>query len=88
MITKPFTFTGEELVVNFSTSAVGSLRVEVQDLNRAPIPGFELSPELFGDSIEQQIRWPNNPNLKAWAGKPVRLRFVLRDADLYSFQFR
>ena len=30
-ITKPITFEGDKLSVNFSTSAAGSLRVEIQD---------------------------------------------------------
>ena len=31
-----------ELVVNFSTSAAGSLRCEIQDADGEPIPGFTL----------------------------------------------
>ena len=31
--------------------------------------------------------WKQGPDVGALAGKPVRLRFVLKDADLYSLRF-
>jgi hypothetical protein len=31
MITKPVTFTGNQLMLNVSTSAAGSVRVEIED---------------------------------------------------------
>jgi len=76
-------------VVNFSTSAAGSIRIELQDGSGQPIPGFSLAetPELFGDSIEYTVPWKLGSNLGELAGHPVRLRFVLKDADLYSLRF-
>ena len=55
MVTKSLTFAGDELVMNFSTPAVGGVRAEVQDGDGRPIPGYELhkSSEIFGDAIEQ-----------------------------------
>jgi len=90
LVTKPITFSGRTLVVNYATSAAGSLRVELQDANGQPLPGFSLkdSLELFGDSVRQTITWDSNPDLKRLAGTPVRLRFVMKDADLYSYQFQ
>ena len=46
----------ETLSVNYSTSAVGSLRIEIQDADGQPIDGFALSDsaEMFGDSTEQE----------------------------------
>jgi hypothetical protein len=34
------------------------------------------------------VPWKNGVNLEALAGKPVRLKFELRDADLYAYRFR
>ena len=34
------------------------------------------------------VRWSGGPDLSRLAGIPLRLRFVLKDADLYSLQFR
>ncbi|MBN1444220.1 MAG: hypothetical protein JXA90_16025 [Planctomycetes bacterium] len=90
VITRPIVFDGKELVVNCSTSAAGSLRVEIQDVEGKPLPGLALedSKEFFGDSVEQAVAWKNPEALEAIAGKPVRVRFVLKDADLYAFRFR
>ena len=90
-ITTPMlTFDGEELELNYSTSAVGSVRVEIQDAAGTPLPGFGLDacPELFGDEIEGAMSWDGGRDVSSLAGKAVRLRFVLKDADLYAFRFR
>lgn len=90
MITRPLRFTGRELVVNYSTSAGGSLQVEIQDGSGKPLPGFSLNDckRLVGDSIEQRVEWSKSDDLAELVSQPVRLRFLLQDADLYSIQFR
>ncbi|NOR75141.1 MAG: hypothetical protein GQ525_08265 [Draconibacterium sp.] len=90
LITKPFRFTGDKLFVNFSTSAAGFIKVEILDLNGNKIEGFELenSSEIIGNEIEKAVSWNDNPELKKLNGKPVRLRFVMKDADLYSIRFK
>jgi hypothetical protein len=77
------------LILNYATSASGSIRVEIQDLNRNPLPSFSLedSPLIWGDEIERAVAWKPDRPLKMLAGKPVRLRFVLKDADLYAIRF-
>ena len=89
-VTKPIRFEGSELVINYSTSAAGSVRVEIQDATGAPLDGFTLAdcPELYGDTIEQVVGWESGSDVSALAGTPVRMRFVLTDADLYSIRFR
>jgi hypothetical protein len=89
-VTRPLIFAGGELVINFSTSAAGSVRVEIQDAQGIPLKGFSItdSAEIYGDEIEHRVTWKGNSNLSKLAGKAVRLRFVLRDADLYSLQFK
>ncbi len=90
MLTHPLVFAGQELVLNYSTSAAGSIRVEIQNQDGKPIPGFALAdcPTIYGDSIEEAVRWKSGGDVSALAGQSVRLRFVLKDADLYSLQFR
>jgi hypothetical protein len=90
MVTKPLIFKGRDLIINYSTSAAGSLRVEIQDERGRPIPGFALDDgdELYGDDIEYVVPWKGGASLESLAGQPVRLRFVLEDADLYSMRFR
>ena len=88
-VTRPLTFEGCRLLLNFATSAAGALRVEVQDAAGAPLPGFALEEccHTFGDSLERPVVWKGGSDLGALAGRPVRLRVVLKDADLYAFRF-
>jgi hypothetical protein len=90
LITKPIIFEGEKLILNFSSSAAGEIRVEIQDIDHDPVPGYSLSecPPIFGDAIAREVYWKSGSNLSSLAGKTIRLRFVLKDADLYSFQFK
>ncbi len=89
VVTRPFRFNGRRLLLNYSTSAAGSVRVEIQDSEGKPLPGFTLAdaPEVYGDSIEQAVPWKGGADVAELAGKVIRLRFVIRDADLFSFQF-
>jgi hypothetical protein len=90
LLTKPLTFSGKELILNYSTSAAGGMRIEIQDANGAPFSGFRLDDchEIIGDEIERRVEWKQKPDLGALQGKPVRLRFVMAECDLYSFRFR
>jgi len=90
MITKPFNFDGNKLVINFSTSAAGMIKVEVQNMNGKLIEGFEIenSNELIGNEIEKIVTWKENPNLEKLSSQPIRLRFIMKDADLYSIRFK
>ncbi len=89
LLTKPFKFAGNRLTINYSTSAVGSIQIELQDAAGQPIEGFTLADgsEIVGDEIDRTITWNDRSDLSALAGKDVRLRVRLRDADLYSLQF-
>ena len=89
-VTKPFVFGGDTLVLNYSSSAAGALRVEVQDAAGSPLPDFGLSNclEIVGDQIDRVVLWSGEPSLGAIAGRPVRLRFVMKECDLYSLRFR
>ncbi len=90
MITKPFIFNGNRLILNFSTSAAGNIRVGILDEQCHPIEGYTLEDcsDIFGDDIERIVTWnKNGADIKKIAGKPVRLKFVMKDADLYSMRF-
>ncbi len=89
LLTKVLTFSGKELILNYSTSAAGGMRIEIQDANGAPFSGFRLDDchEIIGDEIERRVDWKQKPDPGALQGKPVRLRFVMAECDLYSFRF-
>ena len=89
MVTKPFTFTGTELEINYRTGVSGFVRVEIQDEAGIPIPGYTLAdcPEIIGDEIMRVVAWKGGADVAQLAGQLVRLRFAMKDADLYSFKF-
>ncbi|MFI4876249.1 MAG: hypothetical protein ACIALR_12950 [Blastopirellula sp. JB062] len=90
VVTKPLVFEGDQLSLNFATSAAGSVRVELQDEAGKPLAGYSLadSQETIGNDVDRVIRWKEKgSDLSDLAGKPIRLKFVLDDADIYAFQF-
>ena len=90
LITKSLRFKGKELEINYSTSAGGAVRVEIQDADGKPIPGFALDDctQIVGDQIERVVAWTGGSDVSPLAGQVVRLRFAMADADLYSLRFR
>ena len=89
VITKPIVFEGRMLELNFSSSAAGSIQVEIQDENGRPIPGYTLAdcPEIFGDSVNRMTSWKHGSDISGLKGKTICLRFALKDADLFAFKF-
>ena len=89
MVTKPIRFTGNRLSINYSTSAAGVINVEIQGADGRPIPGFTLGEcrRIIGDHLERIVSWKNGSDVSMLAEKPIRLRVVLKDADLYAFRF-
>ena len=89
VITKPLVFTGAELEINYSTSAAGRIQVELQDTAGTPIDGFTLAAcdPIYGDHIARTVRWQGSSDLTNLSGSPVKIRFVMEDADLYCVKF-
>ncbi len=92
MVTKPLLFAKakapNEININFATSAVGSIKCELQDANGKPLEGFAADDcdEIYGDSVDRPITWKGNGDVSKFADQPIRLRFGMRDADLYALQ--
>ncbi|MCY4092503.1 MAG: hypothetical protein OXF62_16935 [Caldilineaceae bacterium] len=90
MVTKPLSFKGRDLELNFSASAAGSVRVEILHAQvDTAIEGFGLADcvEILGDDLERKVRWEPGVDLSKLSGEAVRLRFVLHDADLFAYRF-
>ena len=88
--TCPVIFSGEDLYLNFDTSAGGNIYVEVLDSDYKVIPGMSRDDctEILGNDLDRRVSWQGNTSFANLSGTPVILRFIMRDADLYSFQFR
>lgn len=88
-LTKPFVFEGKELEINYSTSAAGEIRFEIQDENGKAIAGYTADDcqTIIGNQIQRIVSWNGNTDLRPLAGKVIRLNIHMKDADLYSFKF-
>ena len=87
--TRPIVFTGNRLVLNYATSAAGSVQVELQDESGEPVPGFSLadSAPMYGDELDAVVNWKSHGDVSSRAGKTVRLRFEMMDADVFALRF-
>lgn len=89
-VTKPFTMDGERLVLNYSTSGAGSIRLQLEDETGQPLDGFAFADfgVLYGDELDYEVKWKSGRSVSQLSGIPIRLRIELSDADLYAIQFR
>lgn len=90
IITRPFTFSGKSLLINFSTSAAGHILFEITDEKNQVIEGYSFSDciPLIGNEIERHVEWKRpGGSIDGLEGKQIRLRIRLRDADLFSIKF-
>lgn len=88
LITTPVTVKGEGLFLNADARG-GSIAVEVIDEKGVVLPGFAAADcDVFaGDAAGHRVTWQGKGDLAALAGRSYRLRFVMRNADLYSYAF-
>jgi hypothetical protein len=90
MLTRPVVFKGSRLVLNVSTAASGSVSCEICDVGGVAIDGFagkDCVP-IVGNRIEYPVSWKKAGDVSRLAGRPVRLRFTLQDADLFALRFQ
>ncbi len=84
VLTKRITVNEDEMRLNFATSALGGVTVSVCDENGDALDGY-TSYTMFGDSTDRPVEFEKP--LSELKGKTVRLRFGMKDAQLYSFVF-
>ena len=89
LLTKPVTFRGRQLRLNFLTREGGSIRVAVCSADGRPIEGYSLDQcrPLSGDKTAQAVTWQGG-DLSQLEGQPVRLLFEVTAADVFSFRFQ
>ena len=83
MTTRPIVFAGEVLSLNYRTAKDGHVRVQLIGSDGTPIA---TSKKLSGDEIDVQLDL-DRVKVHAAAGQPVRIRFELKNADVFSYRF-
>lgn len=87
--TPALVFKGGRLELNAIATGAGSISVELLDSEGVPISRRALSDAVAvrGNSVRHIVSWKDGTDVSEWAGKPVRLRFVMRNCQLFAFQF-
>ncbi|HBL76694.1 MAG TPA: hypothetical protein DD458_15825 [Prolixibacteraceae bacterium] len=84
-------FEGNKLFLNVNTSATGIVRVGIIDMNGNPVEGYRMEDcdrIHTANEINRVVSWGGNNDVSIFAGKAIRLRFEIRNADLFAFQFK
>lgn len=88
--TKPLRFLGKQLSVN-ADAREGTVRVAVLDASGQEMPGFAAADALpleRRSDLGWTATWSGQPELSRLQSQPIRLKFILNNAKLYSFQFQ
>ncbi len=80
LTTKPFIFKGSRLLLNFRTSAIGSIRITLSSRD-----GEIHSDEIFGDKVDRIIDFIDG-SLSQFEGKEAVMTFEMSDAEIFSFK--
>jgi len=86
LTTKTLVFIGDQIEVN-ADAASGSIVVEAVDPDGNVIEGFskEDCAPLTTDNVRHVLEWRDNPDCHLIQARPIKLRFYLDNAKLYSF---
>jgi hypothetical protein len=91
LVTQPFVCNGDRLFIN-AEAQNGSVNVQVLDEKGKAVKGFEakscrpISADTLADGSDGWVQWKQEKNLRRLQGKPIQLRFILKNARLYSFR--
>ena len=88
MTTRIIEFSGQRRLIANASAKGGYVIAEVLDRFGKPLAGYgrhDCVP-LEGDFLESEIDWKTGKSLTGLVGKPIRLRFIMKNADLYSFR--
>ncbi len=88
-VTPALIFDGRHLELNVDCSAGGWVQIEVLDQNGRAIEGLSRreADRVTGNAVAKVVTWGGKRRLSSLRRTPVKLRFLMRDAKLYAFQF-
>ena len=83
---KPLQFKNNNLYVNADASE-GQIRAELVDVSGEVIEPFSLTncEAIASDSIRHPLQWQGAASMESLGDREVRLRFHIRNAELYAF---
>ncbi len=84
VLTKPFILSGSKMNLNFETSALGHVAIQICDENGTAIDGYN-SGKIFGNSVSRNVDFEKP--LEDLQGQTVCLRINMKESELYSFIF-
>ena len=96
LVTRSFSFSGSKLHLNSTRAPIaagpgkGEIRTELLTFNHHKIEGFTFddSDPIHESGLDQVATWNGSPDVSRLAGQTVKIRFYIKNAKLYSFQFR
>lgn len=85
--TKPLSLRGNTMELNYCSSPIGYVKVLLLDEAGRELPGFGLADAVAirGDKIDGKVKWKSGKTVHDLGEKKVRIKFVAKDADIYSF---
>jgi hypothetical protein len=85
--TVPLIYDSDVLLINADIAEGGYLKAELLDADGNVLDGYSMSEcnALTGDVLAGRITWANHELLARDAFDGLRLRFEMKDAELYSF---
>ena len=86
MTTRPLVLLGDAIEINADATG-GVILVEALDDKGEVIEGFSTQDcrPITGDSIRHVVQWQDKSDCQLIQARPVKLRFHLKNAKLYSF---
>lgn len=86
-VTKPLTLDGDRFFINYSSSPIGYVKVLILDSQFKELKGFGENDAVLlrGDEIDAEVTWNSGRKISELSGKNVRIKFIVKDADVFSF---
>jgi hypothetical protein len=86
-LTRPLVLQGNTFKINYSASSIGYIKVVLLDENGKDLPGFGHADALTlsGDKVDREVKWKSGKTIKDLGNKAVRIKFIAKDSDIYSF---
>lgn len=88
LLTAPLSFKAGTLYINAAVENGGYVKAELLDVAGKVVPGYDLSAcqAFTGDHVHAPLTWSAQRTLATAMPSGARIRFVLKNARLYSFQ--